>query len=137
MPTKACLYCGAKFLPSSFHPEQTTCTGLACQRKRRAEYHRFKIAGDSAYRDQCRDSQRKWRARHPEYLRNYRRERADADAHLKNLLGDRNTLAVQIIPRKTAVVIAFPRGTVAKNTLARCQTIVLEVVAHLVHHASR
>src|SRR5205807_5237287 len=34
------------------------CGELACQRKRRTEYHRQKIAADPEYRDVCRDSPR-------------------------------------------------------------------------------
>ena len=34
-----------------------------CQRRRRAEYHRQKIAADPEYRQVCQDSPRKWRAR--------------------------------------------------------------------------
>jgi hypothetical protein len=67
-----CPYCHDPFDPSPFHPEQTVCTSPECQRRRRSEYHRDKIARDSGYRQSCFDSQKKWRDNHPDYQCSYR-----------------------------------------------------------------
>ena len=53
--------------------------GIAdCQRRRRADYHRQKIAADPEYRQVCLDSPQKWRANHPDYWQRYRERHAAA-----------------------------------------------------------
>jgi hypothetical protein len=41
------------------------CGDAACQRRRRADYHRQKVAADPEYRQVCLDSPQKWRSRNP------------------------------------------------------------------------
>ena len=72
MGERRCRYCQQDFQPSKFQPRQAVCGGAECQRKRRANYHREKIAADPEYREVCRDSRRKWRASHPDYWKEYR-----------------------------------------------------------------
>jgi hypothetical protein len=67
-----CLYCHKPFDPSRFHPKQAVCLSQECQRRRRSDYHRKKIASDSEYRQSCIDSQGKWREKNPDYQRRYR-----------------------------------------------------------------
>jgi len=57
---------------------QPVCGGAECQRKRRTEYHRSKIASDPEYRDGGRDSPRKWRSRNPDYWKRYRQQQTSA-----------------------------------------------------------
>ncbi len=66
-------YCHEPFDPSPYHPKQTVCLSQECQRRRRREYHRNRIAADSGYEQQCADSQKNWRENHPDYQRCYRR----------------------------------------------------------------
>lgn len=72
MDERRCRYCQKLFQPSKYQPCQMVCGDPACQRKRRTDYHRQKIATDPEYREVCRDSPRKWRARHPDYWKRYR-----------------------------------------------------------------
>jgi len=72
MDERRCRYCQKLFQPSKYQPRQMVCGDPACQRKRRTEYHRQKIATDPEYREVCRDSPRKWRVRHPDYWKRYR-----------------------------------------------------------------
>lgn len=72
MGERRCRYCQQIFQPSKFQPRQAVCSGAACQRKRRTDYHREKIAADPEYGEVCRDSRRKWRASHPGYWKQYR-----------------------------------------------------------------
>jgi len=51
-----------------------------CQRRRRSDYHRRKIASDPEYRQVCQDSSRKWRTQNPEY---WRRRRESNPANLQ------------------------------------------------------
>jgi hypothetical protein len=70
-----CPYCHHNFWASRYHPGQRVCSSPECQRRRRADYHRKKLATDSMYREQCRHSQKKWRDRNPSYLKRYRARR--------------------------------------------------------------
>jgi hypothetical protein len=76
MGERRCLCCQKLFQPSKFQPRQAFCGDGECQRKRRADYHRKKIASDPEYREGCRDSPRKWRARNPDYWKQYRQKNA-------------------------------------------------------------
>jgi hypothetical protein len=51
MGERRCRYCQQVFQPSKFQRLQAVCSGAECQRKRRAEYHRNKIASDPEYRE--------------------------------------------------------------------------------------
>ena len=78
MGERRCRYCQQVFQPSKFQPRQTVCSGAGCQRKRRTDYHTEKIAADPEYREVCRDSQHKWRDRHPGYWKQYRETHPEA-----------------------------------------------------------
>jgi len=92
MGERRCLYCQQIFQPSKFQPRQAVCGGADCQRRRRTEYHRKKLAADPEYRDVCRDSPRKWRSRNPGYWKQYRQKNPGS--------GDRNRSQQQLRDRK-------------------------------------
>lgn len=116
------------------------CGELACQRKRRTEYHRQKIAADPEYRDVCRDSPRKWRACHPDYWTRYRMEHPEAvernrqqqklrdrKQHLRNLAN--NTLARDLKHSAAAVWLVGPGADfLANNNSATAQVFVIEAL---------
>ena len=52
-----CRYCQSSFQPSKFQPAQAVCSDPGCQRRRRNDYHRRKVATDAVYR------QGAWKAR--------------------------------------------------------------------------
>jgi hypothetical protein len=79
MVERRCRYCEQLFQPSKFQPDQSVCSGLECQRRRRSDSRRRIIASDPEYRQVCQDSSHKWRTRNPEYWRR-RRERNPAIA---------------------------------------------------------
>ncbi len=99
-----CLYCDKPFDPSPFHPEQTVCLSPACQRRRRSDYHRNRIAADAGYRQQCADSRKSWRENHPDYQRHYR------DTHEAYTIRNRETQRGRNQKRKLALIV--------KNNLA-------------------
>jgi hypothetical protein len=87
MVERRCCYCEQIFQPSKFQPAQVVCGSPECQRRRRAEYHRGKIAADPEYRQVCLDSPRKWRSRNPDYWRRYREQHpatVDRNRHLQH-----------------------------------------------------
>jgi hypothetical protein len=72
MVQRRCRYCERVFQPSKFQPGQSVCSDSDCQRRRRSDAHRRKIASDPEYRQVCQDSSHKWRTRNPEYWRRRR-----------------------------------------------------------------
>jgi hypothetical protein len=72
MIERRCRYCGQKFQPSRFHPEQAVCSEPACQQRRRADNRKQKLVADPEYRQVCRESARKWRSDHPGFWQQYR-----------------------------------------------------------------
>jgi hypothetical protein len=78
MGIRQCRYCERSFQPSKFQQRQSVCGDTACQRRRRADYHRQKIAADPEYRQVCLDSPQKWRSRNPDYWRQYREQHPEA-----------------------------------------------------------
>lgn len=79
MKTKICQYCEQEFQASRFHPGQRVCGAEGCQRHRRGDYHRQKLAADSEYQETCRNSKEKWRRNNPDYMKKYRAERRNTD----------------------------------------------------------
>lgn len=145
MNEKTCAYCMLAFLPSRFHPEQTVCTSADCQRRRRADYHKRKLANDPAYLEQCRHSQEKWRNQNPDYMKRYltnRRARKRSSVRnstvvqeLERLLDLAKSSRVFDLKATDATILlvcpndrAGEKNTLAfeKNTLAHAKLIVLQ-----------
>ena len=99
MVQRRCRYCEQIFQPSKYQPQQSVCSGSDCQRRRRADYHRRKIAADPEYRQVCRDSSQKWRSRNSDYWRQYRArhpaalERNRQQQHVRNQIRRLHDLA--------------------------------------------
>jgi hypothetical protein len=136
MSDKICRYCEKPFLPSRYRPDQQVCSLDDCQRHRRADYHRQKLAEDSVYREQCRDSQAKWRAKNPDYMERYRarhRHRSQTAAktrllqELRRLLKHvENNVAQNLKSYDTRVWLLFPNaGAREKNSPDRPEVLVL------------
>jgi hypothetical protein len=141
MTERRCRYCQKSFQPSKFQPRQEVCGEQTCQRKRRTEYHRQKIAADPEYRQVCRDSPRKWRARNPDYWKRYRTEHpkavdrnrhqqklGDRRKHLRNLAN--NTSALDLKHSAAAVwLVRAGAEFLANNNSAPGQVFVIEALA--------
>ena len=139
MRGKLCFYCRQRFQPSRYRPDQSVCSSPKCQRRRRNDYHRKKIAVDFTYREQCRDSQRNWRERNPGYMRNYRARRrakepptakSDLSRELRRLLKEvKNNVALDLKSVDGSAWLVCPSGNSSeKNNLASAKIIVLQGV---------
>ena len=71
MSDRHCRYCQQVFQLSSYRPQQAVCSQVACQRRRRREYHHNKIRSDPLYADTVSRSRKKWRDAHPGYQKQY------------------------------------------------------------------
>jgi hypothetical protein len=80
MSERHCRYCEKTFQPSKYQPQQSVCSQMECQKKRRSESRQQKLAADGEYRQVCLDSSRKWRAENPGYWQRYREKNPDSVA---------------------------------------------------------
>ena len=136
--TRRCRYCQRFFLPSVYRPEQFVCSQSKCQSRRRAEYHRQKLKTDEEYQQVARDSQKKWREAHPDYLPHYRAEhpeavernrerqqRRDQKRRIRRL--EKNNLALDLKRSAAEVWMLGPRiANLDKNSLASMQVFIFE-----------
>jgi len=109
-----------------------------CQRRRRREYHRRKVAADSVYRQVCNDSSQKWRAGNPGYWERCREARPDKGDQNRTLQQTRdqkrrvrdlanNNLALDLKSCAAGVWLFGPVvGHLANNTLATTQVFIVE-----------
>ncbi len=140
MGERRCLYCQQVFQSSKFQRRQAVCGEADCQRRRRADYHRAKIAADPEYREVCRDSPRKWRFRNPDYWKQYRQKNpASADRnreqqqlrdrkrHLRSLAN--NTSALDLKHSAAEVwLVGSGAADLANNNSAQAQVWVIEAL---------
>jgi hypothetical protein len=134
-----CRYCNKPFTQSPYHPSQEVCTSEACQRRRKREYHRKKLADDPTYRQTCADSRKNWRDNNPDYQRQYRRNNAATVERNRQKQQERNrkrrlsmivknNLAIDVTRSFTKVLMVGPSiGEIVKNNLAISQVMVLQV----------
>ena len=140
---RICPYCGAEFRPSRIHREQKVCSSPDCQRRRRADYHRRKLIKDPLYRALCEDSQKTWKERNPDYMKQYRAGQRDARlgrptlcpavreleqllSHVKNNLV-KNTSAFRVKRCSPGIWLVSPRTPATdKNILGPMQVIMIQ-----------
>ena len=138
---KICRYCKLSFQPSRYRKDQRVCSSIQCQRRRRTEYHRKKLAEDPLYKEQCCDSQRKWRERNPAYMRDYRAElrrrdplsnKSSLSRELRRLLKlVKNNVVLDLKSLDASVWLVCRKGVVSgKNTLASAKVIILQAIPH-------
>ena len=140
MGERRCRYCQRVFQPSKFQPRQSVCGESGCQEKRRAEYHKEKLASDPEYREGCRDSPRKWRARNPDYWTQYRqknpaavernRQQQKLRDRKRKLCNLANNTSAQDLKHSAAQVwlIGSGAGHLANNNSAPAQVWVIEAL---------
>ncbi len=133
-----CPYCNKLFAPSPFHPNQKVCLSPECQRRRRTDYHRQKIATDSEYRLACTESRKKWRESNPAYQSRYRGRNEDycqrtrQKQRVRNQkrrlsLIVKNNLAIDLKRLPAEVWLTGPGlDGIVKNNLAICQVLIFQ-----------
>jgi hypothetical protein len=138
MEERRCRYCQQAFQPSKYRPGQAVCSDSACQRQRRSEDHRRRLATDPEYRQVCRDSPRKWRGRHHDYWkrrrqnhpevaeRNRQRQRfRDQKRRLRRLANNNLVFDLKSVPAEVWLVGAGVEH-LANNNLAPAQVVVFQ-----------
>ena len=135
--TRRCPYCQCSFLPSVYRPQQVVCSQPECQRRRRADYHRKKLATDPEYCQVVRESQKQWWDEHPAYQKQrrhanpklvennrLRQRQRDQRRRLQHLV--RNNLALNLKHSASEVwLLGPPLHDLDKNNLASAQVLIL------------
>ena len=143
MPSRCCRHCQQAFQASKYRPDQTVCSAAACQRQRRTEYHRQKLAADAEYAQVVRDSQRKWREANTDYQRQYRQknpaaaeqnrqkqQQRDRKRRVRALV--KNNVALDLKHCAAEVWLVGPAaGDLDKNNLALSQLQIFQPVAEM------
>jgi len=135
--SRRCRYCQGAFQPSVYRPQQKVCGRPECQRRRRSDYHRNKLASDPEYHQVTLESQKQWRDEHPDYQKNRRQNpevrknnrqgqrRRDQKRRLRRLL-DKNNLALDLKHSASEVWLLGPKlRDLDKNNLASAQVLIL------------
>ena len=143
MKKRVCPYCKQEFTPDRFHPDQVVCSFLPCQRLRRNEYHRKKIAIDPVYRDVCADSQSFWKEQNPDYQKQYRARSKSGKTvahkpesaleevrrllrHAKNTAAKNNSALTVTRCFVEVLWVAAADASAAKNNIARAKVVVFQ-----------
>ena len=106
MGKRRCEACGERFTPCRHVPNQQYCSKPACQRERRRRWQRKKLQRDPDYRANQSAAQRRWRERHRDYWRNYRRTHPDYTARNREQQRQRNRNRERRVASPTAPPIA-------------------------------
>lgn len=69
--------CGKMFVPKPHVPHQEYCSAAECQKVRKREWQREKLARDADYRKAQQEAQAKWCCNNPDYWKKYRRQNTD------------------------------------------------------------
>lgn len=140
LAARCCRYCQQSFQPSPYRPQQAICSQASCQLRRRTEYHRHKIETDTEYAQVVRDSQKKWRAAHPDYQKSYWQNHAEAaerNRHLQQRRDRKRRVRLLVknhsaLDLKRSAAEVWLVGPVArdleKNNLASCQFFVFQAL---------
>jgi hypothetical protein len=111
---------------------------VACQRRRRREYHHNKIRSDPLYADTVSRSRKKWREAHPGYQKQYwqthlkaaernrqQQRQRDRRRQLRRLV--KNNLALDLRDSPAEVWLLGPTADdLVKNNLAHSQLLIFQ-----------
>ena len=135
---RRCPYCNSSFLASAYRPQQIVCSKPECQRRRRSDYHRKKLATDPEYFQVVRDSQKQWWDEHPDYQKQHRQQNPKLvesnrqgqrlrDRKRRVELLVRNNVALDLKHSASEVWLLGPKvGNLDKNNLASAQVLILQ-----------
>lgn len=69
---RRCKHCGKLFSPRPQNPAQSYCSLAECQKARKRDWKKHKLANDPSYRENQRAANQQWQQRNPGYWREYR-----------------------------------------------------------------
>jgi hypothetical protein len=87
---RRCKHCGDPFTPRPNVAHQRYCCKAECQKARKNQWRKRKLATDPDYRLNQYDTQKRWRQKHPEYWRGYRTSHPEYEQRNRALQQDRN-----------------------------------------------
>jgi hypothetical protein len=135
--SRRCLYCQSSFLPSVYRPQQSVCSQRECQRRRRSDYHRKKLATDPNISRWCATARSSGGTNIPTTRNstacesNRQRQRLrDRKRRVKLLV--RNNLALDLKHSASEVWLLGPKvRDLDRNNLASAQVLILPSLGQL------
>ena len=104
-----CFHCGEYFPPSPRHKDQKYCKKPVCQRAKKAEWQRNKMATDPVYKADQKQSHYEWLRATPNYWKDYRKrnpEKAERNRILQIIRNRRRRKCQDSVAKMDASVIA-------------------------------
>ncbi len=89
---RRCKGCRCLFEPDPRHPKQKHCAREKCQKARKAQWQRDRLANDGFYRQNQKDCQERWREKNPDYWKKYRKNNPEYAARNRKKQRARNRL---------------------------------------------
>lgn len=120
---RQCLCCKNKFRPDRYHPYQNYCFEEQCQRKRRSIWQKNKLETDSDYRENQSDAQELWKAKNPDYWKDYR------SRHPEYVERNRQQQQMRRLRSKESSVKPVLQPDVAKMDVAPLQQVQLPLIS--------
>ncbi len=80
-----CQVCNKVFTSLPQHPNQKYCTDALCKKERKALWTKQKMLVDPDYREAQASANKKWSDQHPDYQRNYRKNKAKFNKNMNSL----------------------------------------------------
>jgi hypothetical protein len=87
---RRCSACGRLFQPCAKVHNQQYCPDRSCRKERKRRWQRKKLAEDPDYKANQREARKRWRAKHPDYWRDYRERHPEYVRRNRELQGERN-----------------------------------------------
>ena len=87
---KKCKACGCDFKPGLRQPNQAYCTKIKCQKTRKTNWQRDKLANDEFYRQNQQDCKDEWKKKNPDYWKNYRKKNPEYAQRNREMQRERN-----------------------------------------------
>jgi len=138
-----CIHCGKDFRSNPKVKNHRYCRDMLCQKARRARWSREKMAKDPDYRDNKRSSQEDWlkrhrgyykkyRAKHPEYVKRNRQLQAIRNARrgkdkTSRLIAKIDALIGGPFSRKGELFKLIPQGY---GVIAKMDSLVVKVIPY-------
>lgn len=132
-PRHHCKHCGKAFCPRPQNPNQKYCSMAECQKARKREWKRKKLANDPSYRDNQRAANRQWQLRNLDYWRNYRErnqeyvERNREGQKLRNRRRKEIAKSDASIPKNRIRPGRYQLIPVAGPMVAKCDVSIVEI----------
>ena len=108
MEKRWCNACGNAFDPRPQSPRQAYCPKQECQKARKILWQRAKRRTDADYLENQAEAQRTWRAKNPQYWKNYRESHPAYEQENRSQQQRRNERRLELPPKIAKIDVSSP-----------------------------